>query len=372
MPKDDGTILRKHSEAKVKLYETYLAIYLSILANSKFVDKIYLFDLFCGEGIYKNGGKGSPARAIQTINNHYYSNKKTCPNIEIWFNDSGKSKIDKTQYKIDRVKDYIDSKSRPNNVEVKYYKQEANSLLREAIKMSSTHKTKSLFFLDPYGYKQISPEDLVSIMSNGNSEIILWSPISQMYRFSDSALTREHFVGGEPLHDLLTTIGMESSYNSVYLFLKTLKNKFKQYLRNELGFKIYVDTYSLKPDSSNLYSIYFFTTHIKGLEAMVKAKWGNDKYRGKGYDENTFIEPLFPDMWLNEFEVALRKFITECDRTNSEVKEFSLEEGIMPKQTDGILKKWIPSLIQVQSLDGKKTIGKYTYVTHLTHEQALI
>ena len=89
--KDSKTNLLDHSEAKVKLLGNYLSIYLNVLSRSP-INKIYLFDLFCGEGIYEDGGKGSPMIILETIKNHYFSNNKTCPKIEILFNDVGNSK----------------------------------------------------------------------------------------------------------------------------------------------------------------------------------------------------------------------------------------------------------------------------------------
>ena len=48
------TNLLEHSEAKVKLYGKYLAVYLSIMHNVQYVKRVFIFDLFCGEGIYEN------------------------------------------------------------------------------------------------------------------------------------------------------------------------------------------------------------------------------------------------------------------------------------------------------------------------------
>ena len=88
MAKESQIILLDHSSAKVNLYAKYLSIYLNVLARSR-IENIYLFDLFCGEGVYKDGGKGSPVVALECIKNHYYSNNETCPNLFITVNDSG-------------------------------------------------------------------------------------------------------------------------------------------------------------------------------------------------------------------------------------------------------------------------------------------
>ena len=87
-------IMLQHSKAKVELFKRYWSIYLSILNNVDFISKIYLFDTHAGEGIYENGGKGSPIVAIETIKNIYYQNNRAIKDIEILFNDNEKSDIE--------------------------------------------------------------------------------------------------------------------------------------------------------------------------------------------------------------------------------------------------------------------------------------
>ena len=48
----------EHSDIKVKLLKLYLEKYINILALAKGVNKVEVFDLFCGEGIYNNGKEG--------------------------------------------------------------------------------------------------------------------------------------------------------------------------------------------------------------------------------------------------------------------------------------------------------------------------
>jgi hypothetical protein len=47
MKKVDAKLdMLEHSEAKVELYSTYLAIYLNILSRVSYVRQIFVFDLF--------------------------------------------------------------------------------------------------------------------------------------------------------------------------------------------------------------------------------------------------------------------------------------------------------------------------------------
>jgi len=99
------TVMLEHSKAKVDLYSTYLSMYLNILSQLPYLNKIHIYDLMCGEGIYSDGSKGSPIITMEKIKDNYFKNKEKCPKIEVWFNDRDKSKIEKNKHKIDRVRE---------------------------------------------------------------------------------------------------------------------------------------------------------------------------------------------------------------------------------------------------------------------------
>src|SRR5262245_34954560 len=115
---DPKTHLLEHSEAKVKLYSRYLSVFLNILHRADFIKRVFLFDLFCGEGTYENGVAGSPIIALQAIKNHYFGNDKSCPNMTVWFNDNGISEIEDGVYKIERVQRIKNTVYTPTNVQI--------------------------------------------------------------------------------------------------------------------------------------------------------------------------------------------------------------------------------------------------------------
>ena len=59
--------LLNHSEAKVKLFGDYIQKYLNIICNDGYTKAIHIIDLFCGPGIYENGGEGSPIIALKKV-----------------------------------------------------------------------------------------------------------------------------------------------------------------------------------------------------------------------------------------------------------------------------------------------------------------
>lgn len=86
-----------HSKAKVDFYKTYLERYVSILCQSKYIHHIRIYDVFCGMGIYEDGGKGSPVVAYETIKSIYETHKIT-NNTEITLvvNDKSEARLPET------------------------------------------------------------------------------------------------------------------------------------------------------------------------------------------------------------------------------------------------------------------------------------
>jgi len=358
------SLLLEHSEAKVTLYGTYLAIYLNILRRVSTIKKILVFDLMCGEGIYGNGGKGSPIIALETIKRHYFSNGHSCSNINIWFNDNGLSEIEDGVYKIDRVKQIASTMFIPPSVLVEYHKEDYDFIHERAVQEArNTQYAKSLFFIDPYGYKEISPEHIKDTLVGGNTEALLFLPISHMYRFASSAV-KSPFPGSMPLAKFLNNLfkGSPPIFRSVYDFITKIKDKFHEYL-SDMG--VYVDTFVIERNNSNIYCLFFFTCNLRGFEKIVESKWKVDPIRGHGFVHNQ-NPSLFNPVDLAEYTKKLRAFIEAGEyRTNKEIYEFGLQNGFLPKHSHKIIKDWLITCddFKVLSLDEKPLRRFSTYIS---------
>ena len=356
---DPKIAMLEHSEAKVKLYGTYLSIYLSVLSKVPTVQEIYVFDLLCGEGIYQDGSKGSPLIALDAIRNHYFSNNGTCPDVTIWFNDNGLSQIEAGVFKVERVKRFCGEMFVPPNVEVEFFQEDYDHIHPKALeKVRSSRQTRSLFFIDPYGYKDVTPSDLEEILKGGDTEVLLFLPIAQMYRFAEKSLVSS-FPGCEPLRGFLIELfGDEKPrFRSVYDFISQIRDRYRIYL-SHLG--VYVDTFTIERDASNVYSLFFFTSHIKGFEKMLEAKWKMDSSRGKGYTLEKSLSFL-SEVEISGYPDRLKEYIRDASyRTNKEIYRFGLENGFLPKHTNEILRSWKKQHgFEIFTLDGKAVHGFY-------------
>ncbi len=362
MAKADSQInLLDHSEAKVALYGRYLSIYLNVLARSA-IKTIYLYDLFCGEGIYKDGGKGSPIVALECIKDHYEKNNNSCPNIKIDFNDFEKSEIDPEKYKVERVKEFARNIFCPTNVQIGFSKIDYNDLIVKIIDRNNKLNSdeRALLFIDPWGYKEIDPEDLKKLMLNGKTEIILFLPTYFMSRFANKAKDVD-FKGGAALRkflgNLFGSIETIPHINSQNEFIYKVQEQFKLFLNLK-----YVDSFKIERDNNNWFCIFFFTNSKRGFEKMLDAKWSIDKKRGEGFKIGDSIKmELFDELEVSDYNTKVYNFLkANPTASNADLFDFGLEHNFLPKHTKAVLDEIKKThKLEIKSLDGKAALSYY-------------
>jgi three-Cys-motif partner protein len=361
-PKSSQIVMLEHSKAKVELFKRYFSIYLNIINRTPFVTKIYLYDLFAGEGKYSDGGKGSPVVAMECIKDHYFSNNQTCPDIDVWFNDFSKSQIEEDKFKIDRVKEFVSNIYKPSNVNVEFTKFNSGEILSEIDKRLAKLKKdeRALLFIDPWGYKDIKPEEIKAILINGKTEIILFLPISFMYRFADKAITDQSFSGGKPLEEFLTKLfgNKLPDTNNQIRFINAVKEKFKRFT----GIK-YIDTFMIERDNNNFFCLFFFTSNKTGYYKMLDSKWKFDEQSGRGFEvkNNPLQTSMFDAITEVDYGSQVEDFLKRKKATtNQELFDFGLEKGFLPKHTKNVLDNLKKSdKITLESLDYKPALGYY-------------
>ncbi len=367
---DVKTVMKEHSIAKVDLYSRYLEKYLAVLCNTVHVKSINIYDLFCGEGIYTDGHEGSPIAGIKKANKQLKDNSGNSPVIKFIFNDSGLSEIERDRKKIDRVEKFCSAIKLHPFIQFQCHDKDFSEILPFAISDSeSSTRAKSLFFIDPYGYKEVKPNTLKTILSNRNAELVLFLPATMMYRFAESSFTTRH-PGSEHLYTFLLELygGQPQSFTSVFDFIDKLKQQFIDYLLPE---HFYIDTFTLQRDASNTYCLIFFTRNTLGYEKMLETKWQLDQAHGRGFTlgKQWDLFSVSSGIEFSPYPKLLENYLRESGPvTNKDLYHFGLKHCYLPKHTKealDYLKKAERILINITSLDGKPARGYY-----LTHTDA--
>ena len=329
-----------HTSAKLSMYENYLRIYLSILLNTDFT--INIVDLFCGKGLYKNGKKGSALIAYDCIKDIIYS-KKTLNNfvsnqkIRLILNDV------KTR-RIENVKHILEAQNNSEKIcIIEYYNKKyldiINLILNKNNKLSNL-SNRNLFFIDPYGYKDIFKEHLYKLISMSNSELLIFLPVSFIYRFIKIAFEDFENPKYKKTRDFMNDFFDNPKdriykYKSVFDFIKDLCTAFTFLGDN------YCCSYYIRRNKVNVYALFFLTSNIKGFEKILETQWKCDLIEGKGFSDSEVIIPLIAEYNYKqknkEFEIKLKEYIRSL-KTNIELYKFSLFNYFLPKHTNNILK----------------------------------
>lgn len=329
--KDVKKNLLSHSEAKIKLLGEYLKRYLNIISNDGFTKQIDVFDLFCGEGIYDDGGEGSPIVIMRTIKDIHFKNvarSNHIPRINCYFNDIEESKVENVRKSIKGKNLYY-----PDYGEINYSSKDYKDILDNLANTLNTYKNKKAFiFIDPYEYKHIKVSHIKRLMESGKSEVLLWLPTQFMYRFEKN---------GTPsaLKDFIEEIvpfeQWENSEN-VWKFVHQMKDGFQ----DAMGENYFVEYFTIQKDVRTVFCLFFFTSHIMGYEKMIEAKWEIDTEQGNGWEYSGNTPSLFFEQKTNSLVDKIEPFLKAKPRTNGEIYEFTLRQGFLPKHTFEIFTDW--------------------------------
>lgn len=318
-----GKQLHQHSEIKVKLLSLYLDRFLNIIANNGYTKKVKIFDLFCGDGIYEDGGKGSPIVILDAIKRMDDEHRHIA--IDCTFNDI---KVEKTE-RLEKIIYESDYKT-PSLKSIRFtndnYKDIIQGLKNDIV---NGKDEKAFIFIDPYGYKEIRASDIKGLLENKDVEVLLFLPTSFMYRFNKNG-TPESLMAF--IDELIDINNFDTS--NVWVFIDNLKKGFKK----NLGDDIFVDTFTIHKDQQTVFCLFFFSTHIKGFEKMLEAKWEIDKEQGKGWEFHDHGDSLFMAQTTNPLRDKLVSFLNFKGRTNGEIYDFTLHSGFLPKHCVEVLK----------------------------------
>lgn len=347
--KDSQLNMMEHSEAKIELLSKYMDRFLNIMNQNSYINDVHLYDLFCGEGIYPNGGKGSPIIFLEKIKNLHFVNKaKSHPNVDFHcsFNDLDNEKLQKLKNVIeDKNLHYEEMGSL--QISNEDYTEKLEEVVDSINKLKGSEK--AFIFIDPYGYKEIKADDIKRLLSSNNSEVLLFLPTQSMFRFETKGTPEslQRFIS-----ELVPIEEWPKSETGIN-FIETLLGKFRGYL----GSDYFADSFIITRDTNQYFCLFFFTSHIRGFEKMLEAKWVIDEEEGRSWKQGMRTD-LFADQEkiakTEKLKSALYHYLEE-ERTNGDLYKFGLKQGFLPKHVNSVLKEYqINDIITVEKTDGSK------------------
>lgn len=360
--KDSQVNMYEHSEIKVQLLKLYLERYLNVLNLSPYTSDVNVYDLFCSEGIYDNGGKGSPICILETIKTIYEDNLKKgkAGKFNCLFNDHDASKIEKLQASITDLKLH-DSTTGKLNYEKKEYKNILTDVLSE---INGFNNQKGFIFIDPCGYKDIQVKDIKALLKSKKTEVLLFLPTQFMFRFEKNGTPQclKDFI-----EELLPATAWPTSSTGL-AFVETLKDAF----RKSIGDDYFVDSFIITRDKNQFFCLFFFTSHIYGFDRMLDAKWQIDEEEGRGwnYEGNSLFNQSVKTPNTIKYERALNNFLIDF-KSNADLYRFTLHHGHLPKHANQILAQLqTDGRLTAMLKDGKATRKGSFYINYRDYKNS--
>ncbi len=321
-----------HSEVKVKLLKTYLERYLNVLNLSQYFGDVHIFDLFCGEGKYSDGGEGSPLIITKTARSIYLKNRKnrnSNGSFHCYFNDIQEYKTAKVKKVIEEEKIHLDDIG-----DIKYMNYDYQQLVPLVKKkIDRIGNSKAFVFIDPYGYKEVRISHIKDLLASKKSEVLLFLPTQFMFRFEEKG-TPVSLI--EFIDELMPIEKWPKSETGIE-FIENLTDAF----RKAVGSDFFVDSFIITRDKNQFFCLFFFTSHIYGFDRMLDAKWEIDTEEGRGWSyemENSLFSVSKVPNTL-KFEENLIAFLKLGTKTNAEIYEFTLRSSHLPSHATQILTK---------------------------------
>jgi three-Cys-motif partner protein len=360
-------IILPHTQAKLDLYKSYLEKYLPILTLAKGISKINLYDIFCGIGLYKDGNLGSPMISVETINktNELVDSKGwKRKQVNLTINDGNEEKIENVKMLLNGV--------RISNCIITYHNLDADDMLNlvssEIANFSNSER--SLVFIDPYGYSKIDKQKILSLLNNGHTEIVLFLPTMQMYRFSEVALTDLERKCYEDLRRfILEFIPSTDNFQDIFEFINSITKAFS------FSDRFYSCSHYIERGKGNYYAIFFITSNIYGLERMLEVKWKQDPSHGKGFKRKKQVG-LFDELLIEydrkrELENLRVILINELSispkgMSNTEIYSLTLKNEFLPKHVNEVIKQLRVDnkIYTTDEFGNESNFGNATYIDY--------
>lgn len=157
------------SERKTLIVLKYFASWCRVMLPRVRGPRIGYIDFFAGPGIYEDGSKSTAIKIID----HALTDQRLIDKLAIWFNDKEKNFVDQLSANIAAVPGIAELKMQPTVTNI--------SMDGDLIDLFKKRRDFPCFiFIDPWGYKGITLELIVSAVQNWGCDVLIFFNYSRI------------------------------------------------------------------------------------------------------------------------------------------------------------------------------------------------
>lgn len=353
----------KETELKLDILKRCFREWFPVFLNSKkSTDKLFIYDLFAGNGTDSKGRWGSPLWLLSEArgDRHQYckqiSEGKT-PRICFAFNEFVNRKSIELQ---ENVKHFLlDCRESECDLPTCVYKPELNVFFKSDDfkniaedsgfrRILQNKRYAKFIIIDQYGVKQVTTDIFNELTSSPKTDFIFFIASSALRRFQHHTTMLKYFAANKINFDLSNR---RQCHKVVADYYKSLLPKGQEY---------YMHHFTIKK-GTNYYGLIFGTSHTLGMEKFLRVCWDEDKLAGESncneeldFEKGSLFYNESNSNKLSRVKNALKNQILDGKiDNNQDGMKYVLSQGCLPKVFVDEIKKLIDNK-KVQVLDGCK------------------
>jgi three-Cys-motif partner protein len=264
--------------------------------------RLLFVDGFAGPGLYTHGEEGSPVLAIKAVLSHTHDFYVP---IHFLFIEQNEDRYETLSRTLARYDSQIKGSGRIEDVDKKIGDCETvlGKYLNE-LRNRGEEVGPALFFLDQFGFSDVSMELVTTIMENPLCEVFSYLNWDHMNRFLSDGSKWDGITkafGGENWKQVFE---LETNKKAAFML-----NTYKEAIKERAGSK-YVWNFAMSDKQEKLlYWLIFCTNNFRGLEEMKRAMWSVDRSGGFRFSDSN--DPQQLNLFQNYTEELLADEISE-------------------------------------------------------------
>jgi three-Cys-motif partner protein len=287
--------LPPHSAAKHEMLRRYLEVWYAKLASTgarRRGSQLNYIDAFAGPGIFDGGEPGSPIIALTTLLEHRAFANWAGVRFLFYFVDADAERCRSLEDRVAAMWAHRDS-GRPRNITVQIVNKSFFDTVADLVEISisrggTSFSVPTFAFVDPFGFSDLPIANLCSLLRTGSCEVLftfMFNDINRFFTFQNEKL-RAHLKMLFDFDEFPLVEGLSAREREALL-----NAHIEQVFRRRGDFE-YVRSFKMEGlTDRTLYSLFFATHRIEGLEVMKDVMWKIDPAEGRRFSDRLADQP---------------------------------------------------------------------------------
>jgi three-Cys-motif partner protein len=275
-----------HSAAKHEMLRRYLEVWYAKLASTgarRRGSQLNYIDAFAGPGIFDRGEPGSPIVALTALINHRAFANWSGVKFLFYF-------VEADTERCQSLKDQVAALwarrngGRPRNVTVQIVNKSFLDTVSDLVEIS----VPTFAFVDPFGFSDLPIAGLCSLLRTGSCEVLftfMYNDINRFFTFQNEK-HQAHLKMLFDFDEFPSVEGLSAREREALL-----NAHIEQVFRRRGDFE-HVRSFKMEGlTDRTLYSLFFATHRIEGLEVMKDVMWKIDPAEGRRFSDRLADQP---------------------------------------------------------------------------------